>query len=973
VYYPLVLPYIFYNICCVLSSFERTLTNPLMKKNLQAFSIPGIVLFVFFSFIFSYTSFAQPANDVCGSPVVLNSATSCVNTGGALRVSGVNATATAGISAFCGLTTSADVWYSFVAETAYPTITLSSMASAMDDNPRLQLFGTSSCTVATLNTNSLACASGTNTTTLSINTASTPGGAGLTVGATYLIRVFTTSAIAGTSSTWTFNICVTDPSPTGEIDYSKSYINVTKGTSGGSVEPGDILEIRATFVVTASAVDSLAYYDTLFRAKGFKIVAANIATKTNEGKTYGSFTDAVDTDPGDYRVTGLDTAIRINIGSGASGSTRGELRNTSRPSFYGSTCIIMATYRVQVYAAYGIKIRWGGGKFTYRDTITGVLSSIVFKNDSLIVYNSPGLCPNAVSPTNAVGVESNGSFGTPATGSPLARNRGTSTYVPGYIYNIFSSAGGPQDYYYGIANNTSARYSISQTLTKPDAGSPNYRVFSLWDIIGDHTGAANTAKGNIPCDTTKAVSATNPCGYMLVINSAYKTDTAFQYTVTNLCPNTYYEISAWVRNICYRCGCDSAGRGSGTAGYIPFATGDSSGVQPNLAFDINGTDYYTTGNIQYFGTDRVAPRDTTSQRSDTLNRWVKRGFTYLTGVSQTSFTLTIRNNAPGGGGNDWAIDDIAVATCLPNMNYSPSLNPNVCRLNSLTIYDTVRSYFNNYVYYKWQRSTNNGSTWSDVTGALGPATATWNGTAWQYVTAYTIPPAHSDTSDSGDLYRVIVATTSSNLSNSNCLFTDGVSIIHLSVINCAPVLKTDLLSFNGKLVSDIGNLSWTTSKEDESLFFAIERSSDGNNFIKAGTVSSYNNLSSTVNYYSFTDPAAVTGKVFYRLVITGQAGTKKYSRTIQLNKKNNEQFGLVNIINPFNYSIEFDVVSPADSKIEVQLIDLQGKVVRQNSYLVRSGVSTLSLPTETLPAGIYIFRVKNSDTTIYMKLLKNKF
>jgi hypothetical protein len=30
--------------------------------------------------------------------------------------------------------------------------------------------------------------------------------------------------------------------------------------------------------------------------------------------------------------------------------------------------------------------------------------------------------------------------------------------------------------------------------------------------------------------------------------------------------------------------------------------------------------------------------------------------------------------------------------------------------------------FNNYVYYKWQRSTDGGLTWTDVTGVLGPAT-----------------------------------------------------------------------------------------------------------------------------------------------------------------------------------------------------------------------------------------------------------
>src|SRR5204863_1991161 len=224
------------------------------------------------------------------------------------------------------------------------------------------------------------------------------------------------------------------------------------------------------------------------------------------------------------------------------------------------------------------------------------------------------------------------------------------------------------------------------------------------------------------------------------------------------------------KNICYKCSCDSNGVGasSGTPGYIPFAPNDSSGVQPNLAYDINGTDYYTTGNIAYAG---VYP--TTQAASDSTNIWVKRGFTYLTGAAQTSLTLTIRNNAPGGGGNDWAMDDISLATCLPNMQYSPSLNPAVCELNPIDINDTIRSYFSNYTYYKWQRSTNGGTTWTDVTGALGPASPTWNGSAYQYITTYTVLPANTTVANSGDQYRVVVATTLANLSNSSCLFTDG--------------------------------------------------------------------------------------------------------------------------------------------------------------------------------------------------------
>lgn len=876
-------------------------------------------------------------NDFCTNAVSLTSASTCINTGGTL----VGATYTAIGAIGCGVASRNDVWYSFVAQSTKPTITLSSAPA----NPRIQLFS-GSCAALT----SVACGNGSLVTS------------GLTVGNTYYVRVYTDPNAAGT-----FNICITDPAMAAVIDYSKSYINITKGTTGGSVEPGDQLEIRATFVVRTNSVDSLAFYDTLSNNNGFTYVSGTLATQTNEGKIYRAFTDAADSDEGTLSAIPitLDTAVQINIGLGASGTARGKLRNTSRPSFYNSTCIIMATYRVQVYGGYDTKINWGGGGFTYRDTATGKMGRVSFKNDSLVVYISPGLCSNALSAVNKVGVETDGTFSKPTSPpAPLARNRGTSTAVPGYTYDIFKVGGGPQDYYYGVANNTSATFSIINTLAK--SGAVPQRVFNLWDIIGDHTGAANTAKGNPPCDTTKVISATNPCGYMLVVNAAYKTDTAFKATIANLCPNTYYEISAWIRNICYKCGCDSAGRGASSVGYIPFSTNDSSGVQPNLAFQINGQDYYSTGNIPYTGTGPGI----TQQASDSVNQWVKRGFVYKTEDTQTGFDLLIRNNAPGGGGNDWVIDDIAVSTCQPIMTYSPSLNPPVCDSNSLVIYDTVRSSYDNYTYYKWQRSTDGGSNWSDVTGPLGPATPTWNGTAWEYVASYTIPPGDATSANNGDMYRMIVATTSTNLGNVNCLFTDVVSIITLDVIECGIPLSITMLTFNAKLENDHSVLNWSTTEEMEPLHFEIERSLDGISFTRIGTVNSHNNFTSSVNYYSFTDPVAVTGKVWYRVIMINNKGNKKFSRIIQLNN-GQDQFALVNLVNPFSKELYFDIMTPADGRIDITLLDMNGKIIREQSFSVYAGVNSLTLQnTNNLPSGMYILQLRNKDLLISRRVVK---
>ena len=877
------------------------------------------------------------ANDVCSNAVLLTSGSTCVNTAGTLVGSSYTVIPTIG----CGVASRNDVWYKFVAQTTKPTITLSSTPA----NPRIQLFS-GSCGALT---------------SVSCSVAGTLVTSGLTVGNTYYVRVYTDPNASGT-----FNICITDPAMASTVDYSKSYVNLTKSTNGGSVEPGDLLEIRATFVVRTNSVDSLAFFDTLSSNNGFSYISGTLSTQTNEGKTYRAFTDALDADEGSIGIGSnpLDTTIRFNIGIGATGTARGKLRNTSRPSFYTNTCIIMATYRVQVYSGYDTKINWGGGGFTYRDTATGKMQTISFKDDSLVVYISPGLCSNALSNVNKMNVETNGTFNTSSNPAPLARNRGTSAVVPSYTYDIFKVGNGPQDYYYGITNNTSATFSIINTL--PKSGTVNQRVFNLWDIIGDHTGASNTAKGNNPCDTTKPVSASNPCGYMLVVNAAYKADTAFRTTITNLCPNTYYEISAWVRNICYKCGCDSAGRGASSGGYIPFATNDSSGVQPNLAFQINGQDYYSTGNIPYVGTGPGI----TQQASDSMNIWVKKGFVYKTDLTQTSFEMLIRNNAPGGGGNDWAIDDISVATCFPIMTYSPSATPNVCDSNTLTIRDTVRSSYDNYTYYKWQRSTDGGVTWTDVTSVLGPATPIWNGTAWQYVASYTIPPNRTYFGNNGDKYRMIVGTTAANLSDVNCQVTDVVSIVTLNIIDCNGVLEKLLLSFNGKLIGDKAQVRWTTTGETEPIEYQIEKSTDGINFSFAGIVKSYNNYASEVNAYNFTDPQPVNGKVWYRLKLIFKTKGSSYSNIIELDNKL-LQFEVFNLVNPFNTDVQFNIRTPQDGIVNIALLDVLGKQVRQKTYTIYSGVNAMVLPsTGDLPSGVYILQVSRDGIVVSRKLFK---
>jgi hypothetical protein len=725
------------------------------------------------------------------------------------------------------------------------------------------------------------------------------------------------------------------------VDYGKSYINITKGNTGGTMETGDTLQIKATFVVKAGTLDSCGFVDNI--PAGTAYIPGSLAVLTNEAKIYKSFTDVAGDDCGSI----VASVIRINLGYNsvagkqATAFRRGQIKNTDKPSIYLGTCIMVASYKVKITAALGSQINIGAGFVTYKSGLLPI-TTIIFPVDNVAVFTNYGLCSNSVG-TNALGTEFNGTFGFGKN-----KNRGTSINVPpSYAYATFAS-NAPNDYFYGISNNTSTAglgYSTLNTWAKPDLSATTHRVFQVWDIIGDHTGAVSPTAGNPAADTVNS----NTGGYMLVINASYRIDSAFNQTITGLCPNTYYEFSLWIRNLCSKCGCDSNGKGASQgAGYIATAINDSSGVRPNLTFAINGVDYYTTGDVGYNG------------------QWVKKGFTYLTGPLQTSLTAMVRNNAPGGGGNDWAIDDISLATCTPNLNLQPSPNVAVCYGNQVDISSIISCYFPNYIYWRWEKSTDNGVTWTN-TGISGTGTPVLVAGQWQYTATY--PSFLGDSTVNLNKYRIKIASTNANLNDPNCSFT-ATTTIQVLVHNCQFVLATQLKSFDGKIVNNLASLEWVTDNEVPGLYFEIERSTDAIHFQKIGTVNAIAQSGGGENY-SFTDNDPLTAATYYRIKLI-EGTSYKYSHVVSLNT-DNINFEIKSLINPFESYISFDVITPDDKEVSIILFDCYGKMVKQKQQQLYKGLNKIMFTQlDLLSDGSYILRIQTNGRTINKRVIKLK-
>jgi len=708
-----------------------------------------------------------------------------------------------------------------------------------------------------------------------------------------------------------------------DYTFSYTYQNVTRINSGGTLEVGDTIEVRALMRVGKNATN-IYYIDTI--PAGMQYVNNSMKIVTNEGVLFrGTYTNTSNDDLGVY-VNAAPSRLRINIGTGAANAQSGgnfgintgggSVIPGDKPKFYGNT-LFMVAYRLKVTANFGDTV-FLTGKFYYKD-YKGANNYEQFNYAPIIVTPNQELCNEF----SSASFTAESSFG-----QGIIQNRPAGVNAPLYT-KVDMQPNHPQDNYYAVANNTSADGTTDNTGPFKPANNP-HRVFGgFWDIIGDHTDAIDPLIGNPP------VAPGTQGGYMLVVNAAFPTSEVYNDMIANVCPNTYYEFSAWIRNICGTCGMDS----NSTSKYNP-------GVLPNLAFTINDVDYYTTGDIQH------------------NNLWEKRGFIYKTGASETSFKITIKNNAPGGGGNDWVLDDIKLATCYPNLIMNPTDTARVCAGEFVVLNDTVRSYFPNYTNFCWEVSKDHGVTWTN-TGNCGTKTPVLKNGLWEYIVDTTFKTVYAD---SGTFYRLKVATTASNLSNSNCSV-DNSQAVFMKVFNVDCSVVSEIINdFKAISKNGFAIISWNSADENSVKSFEIERSADGIHF---SPIEKFNPVYKAGGSYVYTDPKPLQGAVYYRLKINTQYNVSaQFSNVVTLYSLD-KKFD-ISATNPFKSELNLNVYNAADGSLEINLFDSYGRRVIKQTTSVRKGSNKVSVNSvSSLLPGIYILRANMNGQSIQLKLVKN--
>ncbi|MGZ5248100.1 MAG: hypothetical protein ACXWV5_13450, partial [Flavitalea sp.] len=124
-------------------------------------------------------------------------------------------------------------------------------------------------------------------------------------------------------------------------------------------------------------------------------------------------------------------------------------------------------------------------------------------------------------------------------------------------------------------------------------------------------------------------------GYFMLINASFTPSDFYVQKVTGLCSNTTYEFASWIMNV------------------INY----TNSILPDITFSIEEED----GTI--LATSNSGPINVSSSA-----QWKQYGFFFTTPANINTVVIRMRNNAPGGNGNDLALDDITFRPCGPQVN-----------------------------------------------------------------------------------------------------------------------------------------------------------------------------------------------------------------------------------------------------------------------------------------------------------------
>ena len=182
-------------------------------------------------------------------------------------------------------------------------------------------------------------------------------------------------------------------------------------------------------------------------------------------------------------------------------------------------------------------------------------------------------------------------------------------------------------------------------------------------------------------------------------------------------------------------------------------------------------------------------------------------------------------------------------------------------------------------------------------------------------------------------------------------------------------LPVELTTFTAKAEGTTNRLLWETASEENNSHFEVERSTNGVDFEKTGTVEG-NGTIVEVSNYNFVDetPATVS---YYRLRQVDFDGNFEHSNVVMVKRDNimNNDVTLYPV--PVKDRLTVQYATATDEDVIITVIDVTGRKLITKTVNAVEGENQFHIDFTELPAGSYFVRLQ-SDLSITVKIVIKK-
>lgn len=221
---------------------------------------------------------------------------------------------------------------------------------------------------------------------------------------------------------------------------------------------------------------------------------------------------------------------------------------------------------------------------------------------------------------------------------------------------------------------------------------------------------------------------------------------------------------------------------------------------------------------------------------------------------------------------------------------------------------------------------------------------------------------------SANLNGVLIGTVTEDFDEQVRPSVSGTPYIGADEVTASP-LPIELIAFTGTSKIDFNLLTWITASEINSNYFEIEKLNTEKEFENIGRVSAAVN-SKEINQYQFQDANINTKNniEYYRLKMVDRDEQFKYSEVIAVKRNAGVNPSVSLYPNPSSEILNIIISNADDTKIQVRITDVVGKIVFENNSLRSNNIN--SIEVANFPSGIYTLQVIGLAENINQKFIK---